>query len=185
VRFEQLQHRLLTRALPQLEANPAHELSTFAFFESYFSNFIEGTEFTVEEAERIVFEGKIPQQRPQDAHDILGTYRLVAEPDERARVPSSADELVEILRSRHAAMLDDRPEIGPGQWKTEPNRAGSTYFVDPELVEGTLREGFRFYDSLPPGFARACFAMFAVSAAGWQGRIGFAEPHLRRFAGSM
>ena len=60
-------------------------------------------------------------------------------------------------------MLRDRPEIGPGQWKTEPNRAGSTHFVDPELVEGTLREGFRFYDSLQPGFARACFAMFLVS----------------------
>ena len=163
VRFEQLQHHLLTTAPPQLEANPAHELSTFAFFESYFSNFIEGTEFTVEEAERIVFEGEIPQQRPQDAHDILGTYRLVAEPNERGRAPSSSDELVEILRSQHAAMLRDRPEIGPGQWKTESNRAGSTYFVDPELVEGTLREGFRFYDSLPPGFARACFAMFLVS----------------------
>jgi Fic/DOC family protein len=163
VRFEQLQHHLLTTALPQLEANPAHELSTFAFFESYFSNFIEGTEFTVEEAERIVFEGEIPQQRPQDAHDILGTYGLVAEPNERGRVPSSADELVEILRSQHATMLRDRPEIGPGQWKTEPNRAGTTFFVDPELVEGTLREGFRFYDSLPPGFPRACFAMFLVS----------------------
>lgn len=163
VRFEQLQHQLLTTALPQLEANPAHELSTFAFFEAYFSNFIEGTEFTVEEAERIVFEGEIPQQRPQDAHDILGTYRLVADSNERGRVPSSADELVEILRSQHAAMLRDRPEIGPGQWKTEPNRAGRTYFVEPELVEGTLREGFRFHDSLPRGFARACFAMFLVS----------------------
>ena len=163
VRFEQLQRHLLTTALPHLEANAAHELSTFAFFESYFSNFIEGTEFTVEEAERIVFEGEIPRQRPQDAHDILGTYGLVADPKQRGRVPSSAEELVEILTSQHAAMLRDRPEIGPGQWKTEANRAGSTYFVDPELVEGTLREGFRFYDSLPPGFARACFAMFLVS----------------------
>lgn len=163
VRFEQLQHQLLTTALPDLKPNPAHELSTFAFFESYFSNFIEGTEFTVEEAERIVFEGEIPQQRPQDAHDILGTFRIVADPEERRRVPSSADELVEILRSQHATMLRGRPEIGPGQWKTEPNRAGSTQFVDPELVEGTLREGFRSYDSLPPGFARACFAMFLVS----------------------
>jgi Fic family protein len=117
----------------------------------------------VEEAERIVFEGEIPQQRPQDAHDILGTYRLVAEPNERGRVPSSADDLVAILRSQHATTLRDRPEIGPGQWKTEPNQAGSTHFVDPELVEGTLREEFRFYDSLPPGFARASFAMFLVS----------------------
>ena len=78
-------------------------------------------------------------------------------------MPSSPDELVEILRSQHTLMLRDRPEIGPGEWKTEPNRAGGTYFVDPELVEGTLREGFRFYDSLPRGLARACFSMFLIS----------------------
>ena len=37
--------------------------ATLAFFEAYFSNFIEGTEFTVEEAAEIVFEGVIPQER--------------------------------------------------------------------------------------------------------------------------
>src|SRR3546814_5207353 len=51
--------------------------ANLAFFEAYFSNFIEGTEFSVEEAEDIVFRGVIPQDRPQDAHDILGPYRVV------------------------------------------------------------------------------------------------------------
>jgi Fic family protein len=60
-------------------------------------------------------------------------------------------------------MLAERPEAGPGAFKVEPNRAGSTYFVEPHLVEGTLREGFRFYNSLPAGFHRAVFAMFLVS----------------------
>ena len=41
------------------------------FFESYFSNFIEGTEFEVDEALAIVFEGRIPKDRPADAHDVL------------------------------------------------------------------------------------------------------------------
>lgn len=163
LRFEQLHGHLIATALPAVEPGAGHDLSTFAFFESYFSNFIEGTKFAVEEAERIVFEGVIPQQRPKDAHDILGTYRIVADPYERQRVPASGDELVDILRRHHGAMMRERPDIGPGRWKTEPNRAGSTNFVDPERVEGTLREGFRFYDSLPPGFARACFAMFLVS----------------------
>lgn len=50
-----------------------------AFFEAYFSNFIEGTEFAVNEAEDIIFNGKIPIGRPDDAHDIIGTYKVVSE----------------------------------------------------------------------------------------------------------
>jgi hypothetical protein len=162
-RFEQLHEHLLSVAAPSLPPNSEHELSTFAFFEAYFSNYIEGTEFTLEEAERIVFDGVLPQQRPKDAHDILGTYRLVADPEQRARIPHDADELLAILLAQHAMMLSERPEVGPGSFKVEPNRAGSTYFVDPDLVEGTLQEGFRFYGSLPTGFHRAVFSMFLVS----------------------
>lgn len=162
-RFEQLHAHLQSVAPPRLPPNPDHELSTFAFFEAYLSNFIEGTEFTFEEAERIVFEHVVPPQRPKDAHDILGTYKLVSDPEQRARIPRDADELLEILLSQHATMLAERPEIGPGAFKVEPNRAGSTYFVEPDLVEGTLREGFRFYASLPSGFQRGLFAMFLVS----------------------
>jgi Fic family protein len=162
-RFEQLHEHLQSVAPPMLRPNPEHELGTFAFFEAYFSNFIEGTEFTLEEAERIVFEGVLPQQRPKDAHDILGTYQLVWDPEQRARVPHDADELLAILLAQHAMLLSERPEVGPGAFKVEPNRAGSTYFVEPDLVEGTLREGFRFYGSLAAGFHRAVFAMFLVS----------------------
>jgi Fic family protein len=35
--------------------------------------------------------------------------------------------------------------------------------VDYRLVEGTLREAFRLYASLPKGLARAAFAMFLVA----------------------
>ncbi|MEX2195562.1 MAG: Fic family protein [Thermoleophilaceae bacterium] len=162
-RFGGLQGYLQQVAAPSVAANQVHELSTFAFFEAYFSNFIEGTEFTLEEAERIVFEHVVPRQRPQDAHDILGTYRVVSDVEQRQRVPADADELIDVLLSQHAMMLSERPDVGPGQFKLEPNRAGSTYFVEPQLVEGTLREGFRCYDSLPAGFHRAVFAMFLVS----------------------
>jgi Fic/DOC family len=161
--FEALAAHLLGTGLPALPESNRDDRSALAFLESYFSNYIEGTEFTVEEAERIVFEGDVPPQRPRDAHDILGTYRLVSDAVERRRVPSSSDDLLTILGSQHGSMLSERPEIAPGRWKQRPNQVGGREFVKPDLVEGTLREAFRIYGSLPAGFGRAAFAMFLVA----------------------
>jgi fido (protein-threonine AMPylation protein) len=135
----------------------------FAFFEAYFSNFIEGTEFSVEEAEEIVFAGAIPEGRPRDAHDVLGTYGVVSDRIARATVPHDFGSLERILRDVHERMLDARPEIAPGTYKSRPNRAGSTEFVSPSLVRGTLARGFERSLALPPGFQRAVFAMFLVA----------------------
>ena len=44
------------------------EFVNIAFFDTYFSNFIEGTKFQVGDAREIVFEGKIPAARPREAH---------------------------------------------------------------------------------------------------------------------
>jgi len=162
-RFAQLATQLLATGLPEIADDARHDVSVFAFFESYFSNYIEGTEFTLEEAEDIVFRGAVPQQRPEDAHDILGTYRLVADDYERKLIPANADELVQILKAQHGTMLAERPGIGPGEWKQRNNHVGGREFVAPHLVEGTLREAYRYYASLPPGFARAAFAMFMVA----------------------
>ena len=133
------------------------------FFEAYCSNFIEGTEFAVEEARKIVFENVIPPARPEDAHDVTGTYRLVSDPVEMARLPGSANELIALLESRHRVLLEGRPDKQPGVFKQEVNRVGNVEFVAPTLVEGTLREGFRFYRRLAYPFARAVFQMFLIS----------------------
>ena len=133
------------------------------FYEAYFSNYIEGTEFTLEEAAEIVFDHVVPQQRPQDAHDILGTYELTSSPEEMRRRPRNADELMELLRARHAVILGGRPDMLPGKFKARGNRAGSTEFVAPELVEGTLRRGFEVGAGLVSPFARAIYLMFLVS----------------------
>ena len=133
------------------------------FFEAYFSNFIEGTEFAVEEAREIVFEHVIPPDRPEDAHDIMGTYRLVSDRTEMSRVPADASNLLALLKSRHRVLLEGRPDRQPGVFKSTANRAGSVEFVAPTLVEGTLHEGFHLYRRLTYPFARAAFLMFLVS----------------------
>src|SRR3546814_3295122 len=89
-------------------------LPIFAFFEAYFSNFIEGTEFSVGEAREIVFEGTIPPERPEDAHDILGTFRIVSDVREMKTVPGSYEEFEAILRRQHAYIMEARPDNNPG-----------------------------------------------------------------------
>ncbi len=141
----------------------AQARATLAFFEAYFSNFIEGTEFTVEEAEEIVFQGVIPQERPDDAHDVLGTYRIVSDLAEMRKLPENFDDFIDILRRRHAAFMDARPDKNPGVFKTKSNRAGNTVFVEPELAPGTLEKGFEFLQGLGKPLQRAIFMMFLVS----------------------
>ena len=150
--------------------------ATLAFFEAYFSNFIEGTEFSVKEAEDIVFNGVIPDERPEDAHDVLGTFRIVSDRAEMRRIPKSFDEFVELLRRRHAIIMEARPDKNPGAFKTKGNQAGTTVFVAPELVIGTLEKGYEFLQALAEPFQRAVFMMILVSEvhpfADGNGRIG-------------
>lgn len=141
----------------------ADGLRHLAFFEAYFSNYIEGTEFLVEEAADIVFRGKLFPQRPADAHDILGTYQIVSNSAEMNRVPASAEELIALLKTRHATLLAGRPEKQPGRFKEKENRAGDTVFVAPELVAGTLLKGFEPYHALDNSLARAMYMMFLVA----------------------
>lgn len=159
--FEVLQGELI-RDLPPSRPEAAGTLPTIAFFEAYFSNYIEGTEFEVDEAEEIVFEREIPEMRSEDAHDVLGTFELVNDPIRRRRIPEGWEEFLEMLRSSHRQVLERRPQAGPGVFKTRNNRAGATVFVDPELVVGTLREGYRLLEPLLPGLHRAIFVMFLI-----------------------
>ena len=137
--------------------------ATLAFFEAYFSNYIEGTEFTPEEAEAIVFAGRIPDRRPTDAHDVLGVWRIVSDAAEMRRIPATAAEFLELLRERHAGMFERRPDGAPGRFKTAPNRVGAIEFVRPDAVVGTLERGFEMYRTLDAPFRRAAFIHFLIS----------------------
>lgn len=135
----------------------------FSFFESYFSNYIEGTEFDIEEAKAIVDSGIPIPRRDEDSHDILGTFKILSNRAEMMKTPSSVDELFAIMSYRHSHLLEGRPHMNPGVFKMKNNRAGQTEFVDHQLVKGTLSQGFKYYAALTDPFAKAIFMMFMVS----------------------
>lgn len=136
-----------------------------AFFDAYFSNYIEGTKFKIEEAEDIVFHGVLPSARPKDAHDVLGTYRVVSDPKfvMRSVVGDTAVAFLERLRAAHREIMTGRPEERPGEWKHVENMAGTTVFVHPDLVEGTLRKGIEIVRAVADPFYRAVAMMFVLS----------------------
>ncbi len=135
----------------------------FAFFEAYFSNYIEGTVFEVSEAKGIIDTGVPLPNRGDDSHDILGTYQIVSNRNEMEIIPDTADEFLNLLQSGHKTLLSARVSKSPGQFKTKNNRAGNTFFVDFKLVRGTLVRGFDYYKILTDPFARAAYIMFLVS----------------------
>jgi Fic family protein len=162
--LDRLATYLATVAPPApLPAERGPRAAVLPFVEAYFSNFIEGTEFAFDEAARIAYEGEEPAARPADAHDIRGTFALTSDEAELRRTPASGDDLVELLRRRHAVLMAGRPDKRPGELKEMANQAGATLFVAPRLVRGTLAAGFERYAQLADPFARAAFVMFLVS----------------------
>lgn len=134
-----------------------------AFIESYFSNYVEGTKFAIEDARDIVMNERIMESRPKDSHDILGVYRLAVEAPYRHSTPVAGEEFLAGLERWHSEMLRMRPEVNPGTIKRQSNFAGRIQFVSPSHVRGTFEEGSRIALSLGEGFARATFYAFLIS----------------------
>jgi Fic/DOC family len=161
--------RTLSTATPVQRVDPVTDGPAFenlSFIDAYFSNYIEGTEFEIDEAHAIVFDGVIPARRPADAHDVLGTYRLVGSLTWLERTiagDADAATFLDRLAGAHAILMAGRPEVGPGQWKTQPNRAGATQFVEPELVAGTLMKGWELARTLRMPLSRAAMIMFVLA----------------------
>jgi hypothetical protein len=163
--FEKLAAYLRTRSFasrPVAAVSPS-ALEHFAFLESYFSNFIEGTEFEVSEARAFVLESKPIDSRPKDSHDILGVFRQALQPAWALQTLAAGEAVLEQLKARHADQMRERPEVDPGQFKDRVNVAGNTRFVLPRHVRGTLARGSEMLVSVEPGLARALLAMFIVA----------------------
>jgi len=163
--FENLASTLRATPLKQPASVTLSETArtNFAFLESYFSNFIEGTEFDVQKARGFVLDGKPIEERPKDSHDVLGVFRQAIDRGWSNQTLASGEAVLTQLRARHADQMRERPEVGPGEFKVKANRAGNTEFVDPKLVRGTLIEGSKLLPSVSSGIARALLSMFLVS----------------------
>ncbi len=163
--FSILFSRLQNSPLPLLiEAQHSdEERRLFAFFEAYFSNYIEGTVFELDEAREIVFDQIIPPQRPTDAHDVLGTFKVISNSMEMNRPSKDYISYQGLLQSRHLTVMGMRHDKSPGQFKLKSNRAGRTHFVEPDLVKGTLLKGWEMQQGLPDAISKAIFQMFLVS----------------------
>ena len=156
----------LRLSLPQNRpvADPRDPRYTYLpFFEAYFSNFIEGIEFELDEAVAVVCDGKQVPGRADDSHDLLGTYKVVADLAEMTTLAGGSGEFLDLLQSRHATIMGGRPDKRPGLFKEAANRAGSSLFVLPGLVAGTLRAGWEGLAGLDTAFERAVYMMFLVS----------------------
>lgn len=163
--FETLFRELKNTEFPLREEKNTSPSSfrNFAFFESYFSNYIEGTVFDIDEAKKIIQTNRPLPARKDDSHDVLGTYQIVSNKKEMQITPSTSEEFLKITSFRHSILLNARLNQNPGLFKDKNNFAGSTAFVDFNLVRGTLKQSFDFYRVLDHPFARAAYIMFVIS----------------------
>lgn len=161
VLFSELQQKEF-RSFP--DKNTSNDsFRNFAFFEAYFSNYIEGTVFEIDDAKQIIETQKPIAKRHEDSHDVLGTYKLVSNRVEMDIIPKTHDDLIRIILYRHEILLSSRKDKNPGQFKDKNNRAGETHFVDFSLVRGTLIKGFELYHALKNPFSKAAYMMFLIS----------------------
>lgn len=159
--FSFLQQTALPHRIEELASVEAY--TNFSFFEAYFSNYIEGTEFELEEAQEIIFHDLLIPNRSGDTHDIKGTFFILNNRSMLMRTPQNFNEFVDLLQERHRILLEGRPDKNPGKFKIRANRAGNTSFVEPHLVKGTLKKALEPYLALTHPLARAMYIMFVVS----------------------
>ena len=88
---------------------------------------------------------------------------MVADSDGMHRVAATFADFTQLLKDRHASIMGARPERQPGIFKSQPNQAGETVFVQPDLVAGTLEQGFDVVRGTVEPFHRAVQVMFLVT----------------------
>jgi hypothetical protein len=161
--FQSLAEELQSNSLQAPPAEPHADSHLQAFIETYFSNYIEGTEFELEEAHEIVVKGRPLKYREDDSHDILGTYQAILKSKTEPRIPQSFEAFAMLVQEWNRQVIESRSVKNPGEFKTEGNRAGNAVFVAPALVVGTLEKGYEIIMSGATSANRAALAMFVIA----------------------
>ena len=160
--FSHLNSTSLITLTDPLLGNLAH-FNNKAFFESYFSNYIEGTRFLISEAEQIVFDKMEIENRVNESHDISGTYQIVSDQNLMGKRMGSYEEFENSLKYIHSLIMQERKDKIPGEFKQKENQAGNTVFVHPHLVRGTLIKGYDYYQTLSHPLAKGIFISYLIS----------------------
>ena len=161
--FQTLAAELRQNPLQVAPADPQADPHLQAFIETYFSNYIEGTEFEIEEAHDIVVQGRPLRYREDDSHDILGTYQAILKFKADPVIPQNFEAFVAQLQGWNRQVIESRSANKPGEFKSDSNRAGNTVFVTPRLTLGTLEKGYEIIMSAPTPEQRATLATFVVA----------------------
>lgn len=146
-------------------SNDAGQFDRFCFIAAYFSNYIEGTEFVPEDAAGIVYRGEdhgpAPDQRTLAAtyQTYLALFTTTAPPPAGADYPAFESYLLRL----HRSLSGGNPALHPGEFKTRPNQAGGTRFVEPAKIAPTLLAGWQLSTKIGSPFHRAVFLGFVVS----------------------
>jgi hypothetical protein len=126
------------------------------FLESYFSNFIEGSCLSIEEA-KFVVKNRVVLKRHGAANDVLKLSNAIDQNLQNPPAWRTASEWKNWCKTTHGDFFAHHPDKNPGKFKRMKNYAGSTQFTLPVLVEETLDRVFDISKKLPAGWARGCF----------------------------
>lgn len=133
-----------------------------AFFETYCSNYLAGLEFEIEAAHQVIIDMHAIAERPMDSTVLLNNYRLVQQGDDLHRLPHDGDDLLALLKMRHARLFTDRDDQAGGCFRRGDELTDSTRFIAASKVRGTLRRGFELYSVLQEPFTRAVFMLYLI-----------------------
>jgi hypothetical protein len=152
--FKALYEQLLVSEAPA----ESHQDDKMFFYESYFSNYIEGTEFEISEARKIVYNPKHRYERHRDGYDIKNTYKIIKDMHKKPIYFNDFDSFCNSLKKVHFELMYHRKDsIRVGEFKTKVNRSGEVYFVQPSRVLNTLKVAFDYYMSLEKPIHKAIY----------------------------
>lgn len=148
-------------ARPRGEHAPGWEINR-AFFEAWFSNYLAGLEFDVDEAHQVIVDERPSTERPMDSTVLLNTFRLVEKSDNLGQLPADGPAFLKLLAARHKVLFAGRDDHPGGRYRLRGESTDTTRFIAPEKVKGTLLRGFELYRELQEPFTRAAFMLFLV-----------------------